>query len=48
MHRYEEAMNHLMRADPGLVRRFPTVLHLGDYTPEQLAAIAVGGRAASK
>ena len=41
-----------MRADPGtdlmraasplhgLARRFPTALHLDDYTPEQLAAIA--------
>ena len=33
-------MAHLMRADPGLARRFPTALHLDDYTPEQLAAIA--------
>ena len=31
---------HLMAADPGLVRRFPTALHLEDYTPVQLAAIA--------
>ena len=29
-----------MAADPGLVRRFPTALHLEDYTPSQLAAIA--------
>ena len=29
-----------MRADPGLVRRFPTVIHLDDYTPTQLASIA--------
>ena len=37
---YRDGMAHLMRADPGLVRRFPTALHLGDYTPSELAAIA--------
>ena len=37
---YRDGMAHLMRADPGLARRFPTALHLDDYTPEQLAAIA--------
>ena len=37
---YRDAMTHLMAADPGLVRRFPTALHLEDYTPAQLAAIA--------
>ena len=37
---YRDGMAHLMRADPGLVRRFPTALHLDDYTPSELAAIA--------
>lgn len=37
---YREGMAHLMRADPGLVRRFPTSLHLDDYSPAELAAIA--------
>ena len=37
---YREAMDGLMRADPGLVRRFPTSLHLEDYTADELAAIA--------
>ena len=37
---YRDAMRHLMATDPGLVRRFPTALHLDDYTPQQLAAIA--------
>ena len=37
---YREAMDGLMRADPGLVRRFPTTIHLEDYTPAELAAIA--------
>ena len=37
---YREAMEGLMRADPGLVRRFPTSLHLDDYSPAELAAIA--------
>jgi hypothetical protein len=37
---YRAAMGGLMRADPGLVRRFPTTIHLEDYTPAELAAIA--------
>jgi len=37
---YRDAMEGLMRADPGLVRRFPIALHLDDYTPPELAAIA--------
>ena len=37
---YREAMEGLMRADPGLVRRFPSTIHLDDYTPAELAAIA--------
>ena len=37
---YREAMDGLMRADPGLVRRFPTVLHLDNYSPAELATIA--------
>ena len=30
---YKGAMTHLMSADPGLVRRFPTRIHLDDYSP---------------
>jgi len=37
---YRSAMEGLMRADPGLTRRFPTAIHLDDYTPAELAAIA--------
>ena len=37
---YRAAMDGLMRADPGLVRRFPTTIHLEDYSPAELAAIA--------
>ena len=37
---YREAMEGLMRADPGLVRRFPSTIHLDDYSPAELAAIA--------
>jgi transcriptional regulator with AAA-type ATPase domain len=37
---YRDAMDGLMRADPGLVRRFPTSIHLDDYAPAELAAIA--------
>jgi hypothetical protein len=37
---YREAMDGLMRADPGLRRRFPTTIHLDDYSPAELAAIA--------
>ena len=37
---YKDKMRTLMRADPGLPRRFPITLHLEDYTPSQLASIA--------
>eukprot|EP01051_Picozoa_sp_SAG22_P008285 SAG22_NODE_622_length_8493_cov_196.309864_7_plen_1412_part_00 len=37
---YKDKMNKLMRADPGLPRRFPTRLDLDDYTPAELAEIA--------
>lgn len=37
---YEAPMERLLDADPGLRRRFGNRLHLSDYTPEQLAAIA--------
>ena len=37
---YREAMDGLMRADPGLVRRFPTRIDLDDYSPAELAGIA--------
>merc|ERR1711977_762202 len=37
---YEDKMQELMRADPGLARRFPTTLTLRDYTPSELSAIA--------
>ena len=37
---YRDAMDGLMRADPGLVRRFPKTLLLEDYTPAELASIA--------
>ena len=33
-------MKHLLRADPGLPRRFPYNLDLASYSPEQLASIA--------
>jgi hypothetical protein len=33
-------MKRLMRADPGLPRRFPKEIHLDDYTPAELATIA--------
>jgi SpoVK/Ycf46/Vps4 family AAA+-type ATPase len=36
---YKDKMGALMRADPGMPRRFPTSLHLDDYSPEQLGAI---------
>merc|ERR1712072_1436974 len=32
---YEEKMKELMRADPGLARRFPTSLALVDYSPSE-------------
>jgi SpoVK/Ycf46/Vps4 family AAA+-type ATPase len=37
---YEDKMKGLMRADPGLPRRFPHSLHLDNYTSDQLASIA--------
>jgi len=37
---YDDKMKELMRADPGLARRFPTLLALKDYTPAELARIA--------
>jgi len=37
---YPEAMERLLRADPGLLRRFPHILLLDDYAPGELAAIA--------
>ncbi|EOD08875.1 hypothetical protein EMIHUDRAFT_453008, partial [Emiliania huxleyi CCMP1516] len=37
---YPEAMERLLRADPGLLRRFPHILRLDDYAPGELAAIA--------
>merc|ERR1712193_421927 len=37
---YDDKMKELMRADPGLARRFPTTLSLQDYTPAELAKIA--------
>lgn len=37
---YDDKMNDLMRADPGLARRFPTKLSLKDYAPAELAKIA--------
>ncbi|EOD06832.1 hypothetical protein EMIHUDRAFT_45375, partial [Emiliania huxleyi CCMP1516] len=36
---YPEAMERLLRADPGLLRRFPHILRLDDYAPSELAAI---------
>merc|ERR1711959_227094 len=37
---YDDKMKELMRADPGLARRFPTSLALADYSPSELAKIA--------
>ena len=36
---YEGKMANLMRADPGLPRRFATSLHLVDYSPHEIALI---------
>ena len=36
---YKDKMENLMRADPGLPRRFPTEIHLDDYTCAEIAAI---------
>jgi hypothetical protein len=38
---YKDKMSKLMRADPGLPRRFPNVVHLADYSPAEIAAIAL-------
>jgi len=37
---YADKMKNLMRADPGLPRRFPHALQLANYTPSELASIA--------
>ena len=37
---YKDKMGKLMRADPGLPRRFPRTISLADYTPKQVAEIA--------
>jgi len=37
---YDDKMKELMRADPGLARRFPTTLALRDYSPAELGKIA--------
>merc|ERR1711998_341004 len=37
---YEDKMQDLLCADPGLARRFPTTLALQDYSPRELAEIA--------
>merc|ERR1711904_560339 len=37
---YDDKMKELMRADPGLARRFPTKLALKDYDASELAEIA--------
>ena len=37
---YKDKMGRLMRADPGLPRRFPKQVHLDDYTPAEVAQIA--------
>ena len=36
---YADKMGMLMRADPGMPRRFPSHLHLPDYSPAQVASI---------
>ena len=36
---YREKMSTLMRADPGMPRRFPIKHHLPDYAPQELAGI---------
>ena len=36
---YKDKMGQLMRADPGLNRRFPLRLDLVDYTPDEIAQI---------
>jgi SpoVK/Ycf46/Vps4 family AAA+-type ATPase len=37
---YEDKMKHLIRADPGMPRRFPNNIHLDSYNTDQLAQIA--------
>jgi AAA+ superfamily predicted ATPase len=37
---YEDKMQELLQADPGLARRFPTTLNLLDYAPSELAEMA--------
>jgi len=37
---YEDKMQELLQADPGLARRFPTTLNLPDYAPSELAEMA--------
>merc|ERR1712137_1274184 len=37
---YDDKMKELMRADPGLARRFPNKLLLPDYNAKDLASIA--------
>ena len=37
--KYKDKMAMLMRADPGLDRRFPLRINLPDYTPEDLGQI---------
>jgi hypothetical protein len=37
---YKDKMGRLMKADPGLPRRFPLALHLDDYSAAELAEIA--------
>ena len=39
---YKDKMGSLMRADPGMERRFPNKIHLDDYTPAEIALICVG------
>merc|ERR1711871_1423727 len=39
---YKDKMEKLMRADPGMPRRFPTEIHLEDYSAAQVAEIAHG------
>ena len=36
---YQDKIKKLMRADPGLTRRFPKTVHLVDYSLQELAAI---------
>ena len=37
---YRDKMSTMLRADPGLPRRFPHALHLSDYSPSELARIS--------